>query len=993
MQFTFDKFNRYEIPRAFLCNPNFVELYPITPVAGPKLSMRFNDISEMEFDIYEHDEKGNAVPCYSMLQKNMIVMLDGFGYWVITTVGEHSDGTTNKKSVKCMSYEYTLCQREANIDAGTYSLYNPIPTAAEETLLYKIIKGIPSWTIGDIDVDLVGKYRTFDMPDGDSIYSFLTVDVAEAYECIFSFDSTIINGRVVHRINAKPVPEALTDTEIVLRWNNLLKEVDIEETDSKIVTQLSVYGSGSLSVANINPLGTPRIYCFDPFAYDGTDQWMSEALWTRVSEWQDEVDAQLEAAVQGGSPTYKDYVSLVNTANYNLLFATSKQNKAQGMYVDSAQNILDAETPYSLVNNASASTALDNIYNWVDDSQIAYLKTLFETSTAYPLISLGVNGEEVKPAAIANYAAAITNNSDKIICQALANKYAAERIVEIYKADASAQEAAISSYKASMAEIASNLSFETYFTDELRVELDKYLFGDTYTNEHFVALSMDAYMDSVAQSIDADAPYYEDEDESEYGCVHYYDYVQSITQGLYDEAKNVLKRISEHTYTFKLSAINFLFLSEYEKYINDFTLGCQIHAEIREDDWVTPIILQVDFDYSSPDDFSLTFGNRFRLQTAEYLYNDLKDQMSKTSGTLTANFNDLIKPQREGLYDEMQEFIKGALDAAKNNVMAGTNQEFLIDAHGLLGRRYEDNAYTNEQIKVLNNGIFLTKDGWKNCATAIGKLTFGGSNYYGVATELLVGNIVAGNNLLISNAGGTFSVDGNGASLVNAAFTSYSGNTEATSKSKVVIDPSSNYAIAIYGRNGTGATPWGTPKFYADNNGVVRLDGMVEAIAGWVNSENDLTGKVGTSSGYYARIGSTEAPSQNGLAFAAGSFNGNTYVPQFSVNYAGKLVATGAEIGGLLKIKGDAAEGTNNIYIQGGKIGFSQLHDTQFADSWGAIKCDGLDSQGSAYIDIFGYSIAGIRLGCGPREGPVHYSVLAQRDAVHLYSTVYLDNL
>lgn len=993
MQFSFDKFNRVDIPRLFLCNPNFVELYAINPSTLPKLSMKFNDISEMEFELYEKDVNGNLVPGYSMMQKNMVVLMDGFGYWVISSTKTVNDGSTEKKTVFCKSYEYNLCQREANIDAGTYNFYNPVPGIVTETLLYKLVEKVPSWTVGNIDASLLGKYRTFDMPDGKSIYAFLTTDVAEAYECIFSFDSTIVDGKIIHRINAKPVTAALVDTEIALRWNNLLKNVEIEEVDDKIVTQFAVYGAGSMSIANINPLGNAQIYRFDKFKYDGTDQWMSEALWAKIESWQNAVDDQMQPHVAGAANTYKDYVTLYNTANYSILASTARKVDAQG-YVDSAQNVLDAETPYSLNTNA-ASTQLDNIYAWVDAQTSSSFKSLFENSTAYPLIALGINGGDVYPAGIAAFAVAITDNADKIICQALANKYAAERIVSLYDADVAAQNVLISGYKTSMETIKDSLDFSTYLNDpDLYAELDKYLFGDTYTNEHFVALSMDAYKESIASTSDENSPYYNDTD-----ALYYYEYIQSITEDLYTEAKHVLERISQHNYTFSLSAVNFLFIKEYEKYIEDFALGCQIHAEIKEDDWVSPIILQVDFDYGKPDDFSLTFGNRFRLQTSEYTIEDLNDSMSRTSGTLTSYFNDLITPKREDFYSEMQAFIDGALNAAKNNVMAGTNQEFLIDAHGLLGRRYEDNAYTNEQIKVLNNGIFLTKDGWNNCATAIGKLTFGGSNYYGVATELLVGNIVAGNNLLISNAGGTFSVDGNGASLVNAAFTSYSGNTEATSKSKVVIDPSSNYAIAIYGRNGTGATPWGTPKFYADNNGVVRLDGMVEAIAGWVNSENDLTGKVGTSSGYYARIGSTEAPSQNGLAFAAGSFNGNTYVPQFSVDYTGKLQATGADISGVLRVTGaedtdDATKSYEDVVIQNGKIGFTNKTSYPLeGDAWGRV---GLYKQGvKYYVDIecnnrghFADANGAIRISY---HGDSKFEV--KSDGAHVVKALYLDSL
>ena len=996
MQFSFDKFNRVDVPRLFLCNPNFVELYAINPSTLPKLSMKFNDISEMEFELYEKDVNGNLVPGYSMMQKNMVVLMDGFGYWVISSTKTVNDGSTEKKTVFCKSYEYNLCQREANIDAGTYNFYNPAPGVVAETLLYKLVEKVPSWTVGNIDASLLGKYRTFDMPDGKSIYAFLTTDVAEAYECIFSFNSTIVDGKIIHRINAKPVTAALVDTEIALRWNNLLKNVEIEEVDDKIVTQFAVYGAGSMSIANINPLGNAQIYRFDKFKYDGTDQWMSEALWAKIESWQNAVDDQMQPHVAGAANTYKDYVTLYNTANYSILASTARKVDAQG-YVDSAQNVLDAETPYSLNNNA-ASTQLDNIYAWVDAQTSSSFKSLFENSTAYPLIALGINGGDVYPAGIAAFAVAITDNADKIICQALANKYAAERIVSLYDADVAAQNVLISGYKTSMETIKDSLDFSTYLNDpDLYAELDKYLFGDTYTNEHFVALSMDAYKESIASTSDENSPYYNDTD-----ALHYYEYIQSITEDLYTEAKHVLERISQHNYTFSLSAVNFLFIKEYEKYIEDFALGCQIHAEIKEDDWVSPIILQVDFDYGKPDDFSLTFGNRFRLQTSEYTIEDLNDSMSRTSGTLTSNFNDLITPKREDFYSEMQAFIDGALNAALNNVVSGDNQQITIDGHGLWARKYDNGAdkYTDSQIKMQDDGIFFTRDGWKNCAAAIGKITLGESEYYGIVGEAIVGRLIAGSNLVISNGAdesqSTFYVDASGATLKNCKFTSYD-LTE--SKTRVLIDPSSDGVFSISKKVGD---TW-VPQLYIDDDGNVQLDGQLKTIAGWQNADNSLTGKTSDSSGYYAQIGCGFTPSKTAFAFQAGSFDGSTLTPNFSVNYDGKMIANDAEISGkitstdadilgLLKVQGNQSEQTNNIYIQGGKIGFSQLNATAFGDSWGVIKCDGLNDQGSAYIDIFGHSIAGIRIGCGTRNH-VQYSVLAQSGGVHLYGAVYLDDL
>jgi len=142
MYFSFDKFNRYEIPEIVLCNPNFDELDVIVPSAAFKIIPRFNAISELSFEI----NSGDDVPYFNLITKNRVIHVDGFGYWVIDSAVVESEGFIERKSVHCFSYEYTLTMRNADIKAGTYNFYDI--TSPDDTLMGTIQRRCPSWKIG-----------------------------------------------------------------------------------------------------------------------------------------------------------------------------------------------------------------------------------------------------------------------------------------------------------------------------------------------------------------------------------------------------------------------------------------------------------------------------------------------------------------------------------------------------------------------------------------------------------------------------------------------------------------------------------------------------------------------------------------------------------------------------------------------------------------------------------------------------------------------------
>ena len=71
----------------------------------------------------------------------------------------------------------------------------------------------------------------------------------------------------------------------------------------------------------------------------------------------------------------------------------------------------------------------------------------------------------------------------------------------------------------------------------------------------------------------------------------------------------------------------------------------------------------------------------------------------------------------------------------------------------------------------------MTRDGWQTSSLAIGETTLpSGGVGYGIVAQSIVGNLIAGNQLFISNSSGSFKVDGDGMTATNFDLTMTSGN-------------------------------------------------------------------------------------------------------------------------------------------------------------------------------------------------------------------------
>ena len=299
INFSFEENGRYEYPVLTLCNIDRTQMYIMTSVKGLTITPRFNAVSEMSFTIYK-EYNGIESDYYEYAKKNRLVYAEGWGYWIIYNIIENNDGGTPSKTLNLYSYEYVLNYKNINLMDGTYKFYDII--SPDETLLYKLFQNIPQWKIGHVDTELMNLYRTFEIPEA-TLYGFLMEEVSESYQAIFLFDTDTLT------VNAYAPENIPKETDIVVTFDNMAKNITLEELIDDIVTVLGVNGADNLSINLVNPLGNNKIYTLD---YYKTDGWITDqSLIDKINAWEARIEEQREP--------YADLLQTLKQQNFDLL--------------------------------------------------------------------------------------------------------------------------------------------------------------------------------------------------------------------------------------------------------------------------------------------------------------------------------------------------------------------------------------------------------------------------------------------------------------------------------------------------------------------------------------------------------------------------------------------------------------------------------------------------------------------------------------------------
>jgi hypothetical protein len=339
-----------------------------------------------------------------------------------------------------------------------------------------------------------------------------------------------------------------------------------------------------------------------------------------------------------------------------------------------------------------------------------------------------------------------------------------------------------------------------------------------------------------------------------------------------------------------MKSANFIGLSDYSVFTTQTDVGTIVTAELKREIVIESVLLEMSFDFNDPENFEMKFSNRLRLDDHNFIFSDLIGSAVGSSSSVSfnggqwSNWNDNYK-------DDVSTFINSSLNATLNKLINSTKQEIVIDTNGLKGRRKTGNTYDPKQVWLTSSILAFTNDNWSTAKAALGNISIpGGGTAYGLVADVIVGRLLAGNSLRISNEANNFILDNTGAFLNNASLTVTKTN------SRIYIDPSNGIKI----QKNSGGT-W-TDMFKAETNGDLTFAGRLNGATG------SFTGAISAASG---TIGGWTINSL-GISDSFGNY----------INSNGEIHI------GALRIQGSNSQFDGDIYAN--RI-FGEIQDSQIA--------------------------------------------------------------
>lgn len=772
INFTFDYNNRYEFPEMTLCNPNKKDLYFIKNIQDLKITMRFLNCSELSFKAYS-EVNGKPTPYFSKLEKNRLIHVDGFGYFVIQDYKQDYENKIYSKEVTAYSAEFLLNNKGINLTFVTtpddstkvysksYKFWDELDRFTTEpvSLLGNLFLIAPQWKIGYVSSSLWGQYRSFS-ESNEGLYGFLNNTVSESYSALFVFDFE------EYKVNVYDTNEIIKKTDVMLTFDNLLQRAEIQELNNDIYTVLNVKGAENLSIARINPLGTKQIFKLDYYAgsldesseyyYKNYKDWIdSEELRLKVLTWQKEVKEQMYDTENTNSYGY--LLEQQNKINRKRLVQESKYVDTKTLN-ESEQTLMSTYLDDQTTTTESGNTTM---YNYHKKKQYAYeynmnvLKsggTLYDTSNEELFDSPNELGKPTGQVVYTKVPIPIDN--DKL--------YSVDSLVE-----------KISEIETLRENIVKTYGYEYYFTSEERTELEPFIREGEYQDSTFIitdTMNVADYSngDTYVETTNGIKQIKDLTDNDVIIDANY------VAKQLLDAGYKKMETVCVPSFSFSLESVNFFFIEEFKKFAGQMDFGAMISVELQDGEWVYPYLQEIVLDYENPDSFSLTFGNRFRLSNAEWTWEELHNSTNNAVNSVNSLLPSVSQPVTNGTIDRVTSYINNTLIAANQEIQATSDNEFSFGGYGIRGRKKTTeipnyNGYSGEQIWISNNRICFTDNGWNTSKMIFGKVTDGA---YGVVADVIVGHLIAGNNLVISNSTedgeATFYVDANGARLTNS---------------------------------------------------------------------------------------------------------------------------------------------------------------------------------------------------------------------------------
>lgn len=255
---------------------------------------------------------------------------------------------------------------------------------------------------------------------------------------------------------------------------------------------------------------------------------------------------------------------------------------------------------------------------------------------------------------------------------------------------------------------------------------------------------------------------------------------------------------------------NLLVIKDFQPIIDNFEIGNWIRLKV--DDKIYRLrLIEYTIDFDNLQNLQIVFSDVAATLNG---YTDLRSILSQASSMATS-YDSVSRQAAKGSRSSelLNNWVERGLSVTATKIMNSADEQTQTwDEHGMLFRKYDslNDIYENTQLKIINSTIAITDDNWKTVKTAIGgfyyyDVTTGKLQYaYGVNAETVVGKLILGEQMKITNAGNSLSFTQDGLKIQSN-----------TAEFKVTLNENNLVTIS----NNT------EPIFYVDSQGVLHIKG------------------------------------------------------------------------------------------------------------------------------------------------------------------------
>lgn len=315
--------------------------------------------------------------------------------------------------------------------------------------------------------------------------------------------------------------------------------------------------------------------------------------------------------------------------------------------------------------------------------------------------------------------------------------------------------------------IAKNLDLQTYLGDELWTEFCSFRRDDEYQNDNFIS-------DGLAD-----------------------DQLIAQAKEFLKRANSEIKKSATLQHTISCNLNNLLLVERNDSlYDTSVTIDGNTYS-VKTDDVMSPLLEKFDVGswiYLEVD------GNLYKLRLTDYTIDfdgldtidvefsdvvysigsmsDIQSVLSKAQ-SMSTSYSYVQRQASDGsnANSQIANMASNGLSLANTKIVnSADNQNLVYDDTGMIMRKLNDfGAYNDEQVKIINSGLYFTKDNWETVETGVGKFIYHDPETnqdiedYGVIANKIVGKIILGNEVGIYNASGSIKMNENGFSVTAAS--------------------------------------------------------------------------------------------------------------------------------------------------------------------------------------------------------------------------------